>query len=47
VIITTKPTFIGFGLGKIKPLKAIITGKLRIKGIRYILKFAKYFALLK
>ncbi|MHA1555448.1 MAG: aminotransferase class III-fold pyridoxal phosphate-dependent enzyme [Candidatus Heimdallarchaeota archaeon] len=46
-IITTKPTFLGFGLGKINPVKAIITGKLKIRGIRYILKFSKYFELLK
>lgn len=46
-IITTKPTFLGFGLGKIHPIKAIITGKLKIRGIKYILKFSKYFELLK
>ena len=45
-IITSKPTFLGFGLGKIKPLNAILTGKLKIKGIKYILKFSKYFELL-
>jgi len=45
-IITSKPTFLGFGLGKIKPLNAILSGKLKIKGIKYILKFSKYFELL-
>ena len=46
-IITTKPTFLGFGLGKIKPVGAILTGKLKIGGIKYILKFSKYFVYLK
>jgi len=46
-IITSKPTFLGFGLGKINPVKAIFTGKLKIKGLRYVLKFSKYFELLK
>ncbi|MHA1125324.1 MAG: aminotransferase class III-fold pyridoxal phosphate-dependent enzyme [Candidatus Heimdallarchaeota archaeon] len=45
-ILTSKPTFLGFGLGKVKPVKAILTGKLKIKGIKYVLKFTKYFKLL-
>ena len=28
-IITSKPTFLGFGLGKIKPVHAILSGKLK------------------
>lgn len=46
-IITTIPTFFGFAMGKVKPLKAILTGKLKLKGLKYIQKFTKYFALLK
>lgn len=46
-IITTMPSFFGFVMGKVKPLKAIITGKLKIKGIKYIRKFTKYFDLLR
>ena len=45
-IITTTPTFIGFGSGKVNPIKAIITGKLKIKGLKYIQLFTKYFELL-
>lgn len=47
VIITSIPVFMGLGLGKVKPLNAILTGKLRIKGIKYIIKFTNYFKLLK
>ncbi len=46
-IITSKPGFFGLVLGKTKPVKAILTGKLKIKGIKYLLKFTKYFGLLK
>ncbi len=46
-IITTKSTFLGFGLGKINPVKAIITSKLKVRGIKYLLKFSKYFELLQ
>ena len=46
-IITNRSTFMGLGLGKVNPVVAILTGKLRIKGIRYILKFTKYFGLLR
>ncbi len=46
-IITSKSVFMGLGLGKINPLVAILAGKLRIRGIRYILKFTKYFKLLR
>ncbi|MCG3220825.1 MAG: SCP2 sterol-binding domain-containing protein, partial [Candidatus Heimdallarchaeota archaeon] len=46
-IITNRPTFMGLGLGKINPVTAILTGKLRIKGLKYILKFTKYFKLLR
>ena len=46
-IITTRATFMGLGLGKINPVKALITGKLRIKGIKTIMKFTKYFPLLR
>ena len=46
-IITTTPIFLGFGSGQISPIKAILFGKLRIKGLKYILKFSKYFKLLQ
>lgn len=46
-LITTKATFIGLGLGKISPVTALLTGKLRIKGLKYVLKFTKYFELIK
>ncbi len=46
-IITTRATFMGLGLGKISPVKALITGKLKVKGIKTIMMFTKYFALLR
>ncbi len=46
-IITTRATFMGLGLGKISPIKALLTGKLKVKGIKTIMKFTKYFALLR
>ncbi len=46
-IITSKPGFFGLVLRKTKPVKAILTGKLKIKGIKHLLKFTKYFTLLK
>jgi len=45
-IITTTATFIGFGSGKVNPIKAILTGKLKIKGLKYIRMFTKYFKLI-
>ncbi|MHA1345754.1 MAG: aminotransferase class III-fold pyridoxal phosphate-dependent enzyme [Candidatus Heimdallarchaeaceae archaeon] len=45
-IITTTATFIGFGSGKVNPIKAILTGKLTIKGLKYIQMFTKYFKLI-
>ncbi len=45
-LITTTATFIGFGSGKVSPFKAILTGKLKIKGLKYIQMFTKYFKLL-
>jgi glutamate-1-semialdehyde 2,1-aminomutase len=46
IIITTRPTFLGLGLGEVNPLRAIITGRLKIKSLRYVRKFTKYFPLL-
>ncbi len=46
-LITTQPTFMGLGLGKVNAVSAILTGKLKIKGLKYILKFTKYFELLR
>ncbi|MBY8999816.1 MAG: aminotransferase class III-fold pyridoxal phosphate-dependent enzyme [Candidatus Heimdallarchaeota archaeon] len=45
-IITSTATFIGFGSGKVNPIKAILTRKLKIKGLKYIQLFTKYFKLL-
>ena len=47
VIFTTRPTFMALGLGKVNPLKAILTGRLKIKGLKYITSFTKYFPLLR
>ena len=47
VIITTRPTFLGLGLGKINAFKALLQGRLKIKGLKYVLKFTKYFPLLR
>ena len=43
LILATKPNFFGIAMGKLKPLKAILTGKLRLKGMKYIKKFTSYF----
>ncbi|MBD3193390.1 MAG: aminotransferase class III-fold pyridoxal phosphate-dependent enzyme [Candidatus Heimdallarchaeota archaeon] len=47
VIITTRPTFLALGLGKVKPWKAILSGRLKVRGIKYIQKFTNYFSLLR
>ena len=46
VLITTRSTFLGLGVGKVNPLTAILKGKLRIRGMKYIRKFTEYFSLL-
>jgi len=45
-LITTRSTFLGLGVGKVNPLVAIMKGKLRIKGVKYIRRFTSYFSLL-
>ncbi len=45
-LITTRSTFLGLGVGKVNPLVAILKGKLKIKGRKYITRFTKYFSLL-
>ncbi|NPD87343.1 MAG: aminotransferase class III-fold pyridoxal phosphate-dependent enzyme [Asgard group archaeon] len=45
-ITTNRSTFMGLGLGKTNPVIAILTGNLKVKGLKYILKFTKYFKLL-
>ncbi len=35
-------TFFGFAMGKVNPVKAILTGKLKIKKVKTVLKFTKY-----
>ena len=44
-IITSKPTFLGLGVGKVKAVRAILSGRLKIKGMKYVRKFTQYFAL--
>ena len=45
-LITTRSTFLGLGVGKVNPLIAILKGKLRIRGMKYIRRFTSYFSLL-
>ena len=45
-LITTRSTFLGLGVGKVNPVIAILKGKLKIKGMKFIRKFTKYFSLL-
>ncbi len=47
VLITTRSTFLGLGVGKVNPITAILKGKLKIRGMKYIRKFTEYFALLQ
>ncbi|NHJ85129.1 MAG: aminotransferase class III-fold pyridoxal phosphate-dependent enzyme [Asgard group archaeon] len=46
-LITSRPIFFALAMGKINPLVAILKGKLRIKGMKYVKKFTNYFGLLK
>ncbi|MFW9923995.1 MAG: aspartate aminotransferase family protein [Candidatus Thorarchaeota archaeon] len=46
-LITTQPTFLGLGMGTTKPVKAILSGYLKIKGFKYIQKFTRYFSILR
>ncbi|MHA1736977.1 MAG: aminotransferase class III-fold pyridoxal phosphate-dependent enzyme [Candidatus Heimdallarchaeota archaeon] len=41
------PNFFGLLLGKLKPIKAILTGKLKISGMKYVMKLMNYLELLK
>jgi putative sterol carrier protein len=45
-IIADVETFMKFAMGKINPIKAVLTRKLRIKGIKNVLQFSKYFKVL-
>jgi putative sterol carrier protein len=45
-ISTTFETFLKFATGKINPIKAILTGQLKLKGIRTVLKFVTFFKIL-
>ncbi len=40
-------TFLKFGMGTVKPIPAILTGKLKIRGIGKVLRFKKYFGILR
>ena len=46
-IFTTRPTFMALGLRKVNPLKAILSGRLKISGLKYVRSFTKYFPLLR
>jgi putative sterol carrier protein len=45
-IMTSEEVFFSFAMGKVNPVKAILTGKLRIRGYRTVLRFTKYFSVL-
>jgi putative sterol carrier protein len=45
-ITTDIETFLKFAMGKVDPIKAVLKRKLKIKGIRKILQFVKYFKVL-
>jgi putative sterol carrier protein len=45
-ILTSTETFLAFAMGKVNPVKAVLTGKLKIRGFRVVLHFAKYFSIL-
>ncbi|MHA1630207.1 MAG: SCP2 sterol-binding domain-containing protein [Candidatus Heimdallarchaeota archaeon] len=47
VIITTRPIFLALGLGKVSPIKALLTGRLKIKGLKYVRTFTSYFSFLR
>lgn len=46
MIKTSSEYFMLFAMGKVNPVKAILTGKLKIKGFRVVLRFTKYFGIL-
>jgi len=47
VIITTRPTFLALGSGKVSAFKAMLSGRLKIKGLKYVRMFTSYFSLLR
>jgi len=40
-------TFLKFGMGTVKPIPAILSGKLKIRGVFKVLRFKKYFGILR
>ncbi len=40
-------TFLKFGMGTVKPVPAILSGKLKLRGIGKVLRFKKYFGILR
>lgn len=40
-------TFLNFAMGTVKPVPAILSGKLKIRGIGKVLRFKKYFGILR
>ena len=47
VMVTSTPVFFGLLLGKVKPVKAVLTGKIKINGTKHVMKLMKYLELLK
>jgi len=45
-IVTDTETFLGFAMKKVKPAKAIFSGKLKIAGVKTVLRFTKYFGVI-
>ncbi|QEE14424.1 SCP2 sterol-binding domain-containing protein [Promethearchaeum syntrophicum] len=40
-------TFLKFGMGTVKPIPAILSGQLKIRGVFKVLRFKKYFGILR
>jgi len=46
-ITASTETFIKFGMGTVKPVPAILSGQLKLRGVFKVLRFKKYFAILR
>ena len=40
-------TFLKFGMGTVKPVPAILSGQLKLRGVFKVLRFKKYFGILR
>lgn len=40
-------TFLKFGMGTVKPIPAILSGQLKLRGVFKVLRFKKYFGILR